>query len=249
MLTVYSIFLAQIFLGIVVGHFEVEWKRVEAIHNSNKDQSYNVIAIIYRILSTHFKAQAKLLDEQEALEKEEKGDMGNQEEEENRSRCSCPCTWSSLNPSGIFERIVLYCMRKVCKKKSSQAKNDDEDSDEDREASNDEQILTQAQETKSSNSAKQAQGDPNQPKARLPFNPEFGWGTPKALKASSEFRSHSGVKTYLNWFDGFAINLFQQDKDTLAYFERNKIDRGYVLKQNIPEAEIFEQKQRKPQSI
>lgn len=152
-MTVYSIFLVQIFLGIVVGHFEVEWHRVEAIHNFKKDQSYNVIAIIFRILKTHFTNEAKKLELKEKLNPKEELD-----EDAPKSRCTCPCTLSSFNPSGMFERIVLYCMMRVCKKKD---KVDQEVKDEDEESEDDlnDNAFKDTQESKSTKAS--AGADPN----------------------------------------------------------------------------------------
>jgi len=105
------------FLGIVVGHFESEWKRVEAI-NSNKSESFNVFAIIARILVTYFNDRRKELEEQEEDESQDKG-LVDEDPEGGGKKCKCPCTLRSFKPSGMFERIVLYCMMKICKKKLS----------------------------------------------------------------------------------------------------------------------------------
>ena len=146
-MTVYSIFLVQIFLGIVVGHFEVEWKRVEAIHNSNKDQSYNVIAIMFRIMKTHFTNEAR------KLQLLEEGNTKEEKEDDEPKKCTCPCSLSSFNPSGMFERIVLYCMMRVCKKKKEKEEPNPNDEDGSEEEGSDEggneNAFTATQESKS----------------------------------------------------------------------------------------------------
>ena len=63
--------------------------------------------------------------------------------------------------------------------------------------------------------------DSEEAKSKLPYSNESGWGLPSALKRSSEFRSHSGVKTYMNWFDGWALIQYQNDQEKLDY-ERKK---------------------------
>ena len=46
----------------------------------------------------------------------------------------------------------------------------------------------------------------------MPFNAESqDWGDFTSLKLSEEFQEHFGVKTYLNWFDGWAINQYKRD--------------------------------------
>ena len=53
LLTLYTIFILQMFLGIVIGHFELEWKRVEVINASNQ-LSNNLFAVITRVFKTYF---------------------------------------------------------------------------------------------------------------------------------------------------------------------------------------------------
>ena len=71
------------------------------------------------------------------------------------------------------------------------------------------------------------------------------------MKASYDLRSHSGAKTYMNWFDGWSVKQYILDRDALEYFRRNKIDQSYSMskQKDIGEAEINELKQRKPHSI
>ena len=63
LMTLYTIFIVQMFLGVVVGHFEHEWKRMQTI-NSDKSQSYNLLAVIARILITYFTTRKKEMEEQ-----------------------------------------------------------------------------------------------------------------------------------------------------------------------------------------
>ena len=55
MMSLYTIFLTQMFLGIIVGHFEDEWNLVKKIQSGDKNkQSFNVAAVIWRILVNYF---------------------------------------------------------------------------------------------------------------------------------------------------------------------------------------------------
>jgi hypothetical protein len=53
LLTLYTIFILQMFLGIVIGHFELEWKRVEVINATNEENN-NLFAVITRVIKTYF---------------------------------------------------------------------------------------------------------------------------------------------------------------------------------------------------
>ena len=55
MMSLYTIFLTQMFLGIIVGHFEDEWNLVKKIQSGDKKkQSFNIGAVIWRILVNYF---------------------------------------------------------------------------------------------------------------------------------------------------------------------------------------------------
>ena len=55
MMSLYTIFLTQMFLGILVGHFETEWNLVKDL-TSQDEKSFNVAAVVWRIVYKYFKA-------------------------------------------------------------------------------------------------------------------------------------------------------------------------------------------------
>ena len=101
-MTLLVIFIVQMFLGIVLGHLKTEKARIKAINSKNEAGDLNVIGIVANIVSSYFKQRR---DDMEAKQAEDK---------DKESKC---CTRSSFNPSGMFERIVLYCMMNCCCKK------------------------------------------------------------------------------------------------------------------------------------
>ena len=55
----------------------------------------------------------------------------------------------------------------------------------------------------------------------MPFNPKeenATWGQPYLLKKNENFVTHSGVKTYINWFDGWSVDQYTTDLDMLTYY-------------------------------
>jgi hypothetical protein len=52
-MTLYSIFMTPMFLGIIVGHFEIEWGRIKSIQEMQK-QSFKIYDVIWRILTGYF---------------------------------------------------------------------------------------------------------------------------------------------------------------------------------------------------
>ena len=114
MMSLYTIFLTNMFLGIIVGHFETEWNLVKDL-TSSEDQKYNVAAVVWRIVYKYFKEREK---EQLIKDRANESILG----ENNEKRKVCPCTWSSFNPNGMLERLVVYFMMRACCKKKADVK-------------------------------------------------------------------------------------------------------------------------------
>ena len=68
-MTLYTIFLTQMFLGIIVGHFEAEWKLVKDLQqDKSKDgKSFNVASVVWLILSKYFNERREVQEEKEKI--------------------------------------------------------------------------------------------------------------------------------------------------------------------------------------
>ena len=115
MMSLYTIFLTNMFLGIIVGHFNTEWNLVKDL-TSAEDQKFNVAAVVWRIVYKYFKEREK---EQLAKDRANESLLGDYSEKRKKV---CPCTWSSFNPSGMLERVVVYFMMRACCKKKAETK-------------------------------------------------------------------------------------------------------------------------------
>ena len=166
-MTLYTFFITQMFLGVVVGHFQEEWKRVQKIV-SQSHESYNLLPVIWRVICDYF-VYRRDEEERKLARGERSGSRG----------CSC----SSFNPIVWLERMILYCMLNCCKrkKKGQDDKNKklagrqyDEDSDINENFGDDDSEEYAPVERKMPQAGASELG-----KARLPFNKdEQLWGLP-----------------------------------------------------------------------
>ena len=69
------------------------------------------------------------------------------------------------------------------------------------------------------------------------------------FKKNENFTTYSGVKTYVNWFDGWAVDQYTADDDGLKYFNRDRKLLEYTGKFDIKEQWVTETKLRTPNSI
>lgn len=109
----YTMFISQMLLGVIVGHFMTEWKRVHQIVRDSPGKSFTILPVIWRVIYEYFTQRR---------DKELKAllIMGiNPDDPRNRKCCPCNCTCKSLNPSGMIERIIIYFMMNCCRKKKS----------------------------------------------------------------------------------------------------------------------------------
>mmetsp|Transcript_35212 Transcript_35212/g.46379 ORF Transcript_35212/g.46379 Transcript_35212/m.46379 type:complete len:160 (-) Transcript_35212:2846-3325(-) len=104
-MTLYTMFITQMFLGVVVGHFLDEWKRVHQIV-SQSNESFRILPVIWRVVKGYYKHRR---DEKERSLRRQGIDPATQ-------KC-CNCTCRSFHPIGMFERIIVCCMMCCCRKK------------------------------------------------------------------------------------------------------------------------------------
>ena len=57
-MSLYTIFLTQMFLGIIVGHFETEWNLVNEMKGNNQE-SFNVAQVVKNIVKQYFKERVE----------------------------------------------------------------------------------------------------------------------------------------------------------------------------------------------
>ena len=214
-MTLYTFFITQMFLGVVVGHFLDEWKRVQQIV-SQSHESFSLLPVIWRVITDYFSHRR---DEEERKLRRQGVDPSS------LGRCSCKCTCRSFNPIGMFERVVLHFMLHCCKRKGKGAgdKKTGPASSQNRiEGSGDAPANVEdsdADDDRAPVPSKQPQSGHNElGKVRLPFNKEEQlWGMPTQLKTSEDFYQNTGARTYLNWFDGWSIEQYGVDWDKMEY--------------------------------
>ena len=66
-MVLYTMFIAQMLLGVVVGHFMAEWSRVQKIIKESKGESFSLPPVIWRVIKGYFNLRVK-----EELKKEMK---------------------------------------------------------------------------------------------------------------------------------------------------------------------------------